>query len=95
MTSVDAYLREIEAAAAEAISDRSTPESDDADYRAALESMAAIGGEHAVEQLATELKRSIRTSETLPQNQSVRSLGRDICDREGFEIPSDSWFDRR
>ena len=94
MASVDAHLRELEAVADEEIDDRTTPESDDRDYREALETMAAIGGEPAVEQLAEELKRSIRKSETMPQEQSVRSLGRDLCDREGYEIPANSWYAR-
>ena len=94
MASVDAHLRELQAVADEAIDDRDTPESDDHEYREALESMAVIGGDPAVEELVAELKRSIRKSETMPQEQSVRSLGRDICDREGYEIPADSWFAR-
>ena len=94
MASVDAHIRELETVADEEIDDRSTPESDDRDYREALESMLAIGGEPAVKQLVEELKRSIRKSETMPQEQSVRSLGRDLCDREGYEVPADSWFAR-
>jgi hypothetical protein len=94
MTSVDAHLRELEAIADEVIDDRDTPESADHESRAALESMATIGGDPAVEGLVAELKRSTRKSETMPQAQSVRSLGRDVCDREGYEIPADSWFAR-
>ena len=94
MTSVDAHLREIAALADEERSERSGPAPEDHEYREALEAMAAIGGESAADQLAEELKRSIRKSETLPQEQSVRSLGRDICDEEGYEIPADSWFAR-
>jgi len=94
MASVDAHIRELETVADEEIDDRSTPESDDRDYRETLESMLAIGGEPAVEQLVEELKRSIRKSETMPQEQSVRSLGRDLGDREGYEVPADLWFAR-
>jgi hypothetical protein len=94
MASVDAHLRELETVADEEIADWSTPESDDREYRAALEAMAAIGGDPAVEELVEELKRSIRKSETMPQEQSVRSLGRDLCDRKGYEIPANSWFAR-
>jgi hypothetical protein len=94
MTSVDAHIREITTLADEELSERSAPAPEDHEYREALESMEAIGGESAADQLVEELKRSIRKSETLPQEQSVRSLGRDICDKEGYEIPADSWFAR-
>ncbi|WP_137284927.1 hypothetical protein [Halorussus salinisoli] len=94
MTSVDDHLRDIAALADDELSDRSGPAPEDHDYAEALRSMRAIGGESAVDRLAEDLKRSIRKSETLPQEQSVRSLGRDICDEEGYAIPDDSWFAR-
>lgn len=94
MPSVEVHLREIARIADEELSERTSPSPGDHEYREALESMGQLGGERAVDRLAEELKRSIRKSETLPQEQSVRSLGRDILDDYGDEIPSDSWFAR-
>ena len=94
MPSVDAHIREIARLADEQLDEQSGPVAEDHDYRTALESMRNVGGERAVDDLAEELKRSIRKSGTLPQEQSVRSLGRDICDEAGTEIPDDSWFAR-
>ncbi|MFC4550886.1 MULTISPECIES: hypothetical protein [Halorussus] len=94
MASVDAHLREITELVDERLSDRTAPAPEDHDYRVALESMRDLGGEAAADRLAEELKRSIRKSETLPQEQSVRSLGRDVLDERGEEIPDDSWFAR-
>ena len=94
MTSVDTHLRELAELADEELSERSGPAPEDHEYREALLAMRELGGESAVDQLAAELKRSIRKSETLPQERSVRSLGRDICEEEGYEIPTDSWFAR-
>lgn len=94
MTSVDDHLEEIAAVAAEHLDERSGRAPEDHDYREALEAMRAVGGESAVDALAAELKRSIRKSETLPQERTVRSLGRDVCDREGYDVPEDSWLSR-
>lgn len=94
MTSVDQHLREITELADEELSERSGPAPEDHDYREALTAMQAIGGESAADRLAEDIERSIRESETLPQEESVRSLGRDICEKEGYEIPADSWFAR-
>ncbi|NEU55891.1 hypothetical protein [Halorussus sp. MSC15.2] len=94
MASVDTHLRRIAALADEKLDERSGSSPEDHEYRAALEAMRALGGESAVDRFADDLKRSIRKSETLPQEQSVRSLGRDICEREGYDIPDDSWFAR-
>ena len=94
MASVDAHLREITELADEQLSDRSGPTPEDHDYRIALESVRDLGGEVAADRLAEELKRSIRKSETLPQERSVRSLGRDVLDDRDEEIPDDSWFAR-
>jgi hypothetical protein len=94
MVSVDAHLRELASLADETLDERTGSSPEDHEYREALEAMRALGGESAADQLAEELRRSIRKSETLPQEQSVRSLGRDICDDERLEIPDDSWLAR-
>jgi hypothetical protein len=94
MPSVRHHLDAIAETADETLSERSGSSPDAHEYREALEAMRELGGESAVDQLAEEITRSVRQSETLPQEQSVRSLGRDICDKEGYEIPGDSWFAR-
>ena len=94
MPSVEIHLQEIARIADEELSERTGPAPEDHEYRQALESMDELGGERAVDELAEELKRSIRKSETLPQDQSVRSLGRDILDERGTAIPERSWFAR-
>ncbi|UPW01114.1 hypothetical protein M0R88_03190 [Halorussus gelatinilyticus] len=94
MASVDAHLRELAALADERLDERTGSSPEDHEYREALEEMRALGGESAVDRLAADLKRSIRKSETLPQEQSVRSLGRDVCDENGIEVSDDSWFAR-
>ncbi|WP_276298850.1 hypothetical protein [Halorussus lipolyticus] len=94
MASVRHHLDAIAETADEALSERSGSAVEDHEYREALESIRKLGGESAVDRLADDIERSIRQTETLPQAQSVRSLGRDICDEEGYEIPADSWFAR-
>ena len=94
MPSVRHHLDAIAEVADETLSERSGSSPEDHEYREALEAMRDLGGESAVDQLAEEITRSIRQSETLPQERSVRSLGRDICDKNGNEIPADSWFAR-
>ncbi|UPV75039.1 hypothetical protein M0R89_02980 [Halorussus limi] len=94
MASVDTHLRELAALADEKLDERTGSAPEDHEYREAFEAMRALGGESAVDRLAEDLKRSVRKSETLPQEQSVRSLGRDICDENGISIPADSWFAR-
>ncbi|WP_435175789.1 hypothetical protein [Halorussus sp. AFM4] len=92
MASVDTHLNEIAALADEELDERVGPAPEDHEYREALEAMRAVGGESAVDRLAADIERSIRKSETLPRERSVRSLARDICDEEGYEIPADSWL---
>ncbi|WP_135823885.1 hypothetical protein [Halorussus ruber] len=94
MASVRRHLDGIAETAAETLDERSGSAVEDHEYREALEAMREIGDESAVDRLAEDIERSIRQSETLPQEQSVRSLGRDICDEKGYEIPADSWFAR-
>lgn len=94
MASVDAHLREIEALAERELDEQFGYAPEDHEYCEALQAMAAIGGESAADGLAAEIEQSIRKSETLPQEQSVRSLGRDLCDEKGYDIPADSWFSR-
>ncbi len=94
MASVDAHLRDLAALADERLDDRTGPAPEDHEYREAFEEMRALGGESVEGRLAADLKRSVRKSETLPQDQSVRSLGRDICEETDVEIPDDSWFAR-
>ena len=94
MPSVEVHLQEIARIADEELSGPTDSASEDREYREALESMNELGDERAVDELAEELKRSIRKSETLPQERSVRSLGRDILDERGTEIPERSWFAR-
>jgi len=94
VTTVETHLREIAALADEELSERAGPAPADHEYREALDAMRELGGESAVDRLAEELKRSIRKSDTLPQEQSVRSHGRDVLDETGTEIPDASWFAR-
>ncbi|WP_135853882.1 hypothetical protein [Halorussus salinus] len=94
MASVDAHLRDLASLADERLDERTGSAPEEHEYREAFEELRALGGESAVDRLADDLKRSLRKSETLPQEQSVRSLGRDICEENGIEIPDDSWFAR-
>lgn len=94
MASVDAHLSDIARIADEELDEPSGREPESEFYRDALEAMRELGGEEATDRLAQELKESIRQSETLPQEQSVRSHGRDVLDDRGVGIPEGSWFAR-
>lgn len=94
MASVDAHLGEITRIADEELDEASGREPESEFYRDALEAMRELGGEAATDSLAEKMKESIRQSETLPQEQSVRSHGLDVLDDRGVEIPEGSWFAR-
>ncbi len=84
---IDERLVELDAVADDAIPAKRYPE--DA-YRDALEAMARVSDEHYVAELAGRIEDLMRQSGRAPREPAARSEGRDLCDRNGFEIPADS-----
>lgn len=91
MTNVEARVREI-AAVAEREVDPAARSPAPEDYRAALSAVASVGTDADVDELADRLASMIEETGTMPQQRAVRSAARDICDRNGYEIPADSWL---